>query len=269
MTETKERNELILFENGLVPVYKTDQGEYVVDGRELWEGVQSKQEFANWIKKRFMECDAIKDVDFTSFDKIIERETGATKRIEYIIKLDTAKEMAMLERNEIGKSVRKYFIEIEKRSKQRQTPLVTELSPQLQLLINLELKQKEQDKLIENLDKRLGNMKEVVSLDANSWRTETAGLLNKIAKIRGGSGEAYRETRRESYDLLNMRMGVSLETRLTNKRRRAAENGVCLSARNKMSPVDVIAEDKKLIEGYVSVVKDMAIKYGVWELDAR
>jgi hypothetical protein len=27
--------------------------------------------------------------------------------------------------------------------------------------------------------------------------------------------------------------------------------------------LDVIGQDKKLIEGYLSVVKDMAIKYGV------
>lgn len=36
---------------------------------------------------------------------------------EHIIHLDTAKEMAMLERNEKGKQVRRYFIKVEKRYK--------------------------------------------------------------------------------------------------------------------------------------------------------
>lgn len=43
-----------------------------------------------------------------------------TPKKDHIIKLDTAKEMAMLERNEKGKQVRKYFIIIEKKYKENQ-----------------------------------------------------------------------------------------------------------------------------------------------------
>lgn len=42
-----------------------------------------------------------------------------------------------------------------------------------------------------------------------------------------------------------------------------AEEGVCKSKRDKLSKVDIIAEDKKLIEGFVAIVKEMAIRYGV------
>jgi anti-repressor protein len=42
-----------------------------------------------------------------------------------------------------------------------------------------------------------------------------------------------------------------------------ADEGVCKSKRDKLSYVDIISEDKKLIEGYVAIVKEMAIKYGV------
>lgn len=110
-------NDLTLFEHGLVPVYTTDTGEQVVNGRELWEGLESKREFSTWMKKRFEDCEAIENIDYTSFDKNVKREVGATKRIEYIIKLDTAKEIAMLENNAIGKKVRKYFIAVEKKCK--------------------------------------------------------------------------------------------------------------------------------------------------------
>ncbi|MBU5440396.1 hypothetical protein KQI42_20595, partial [Tissierella sp. MSJ-40] len=65
------------------------------------------------------------------------------------------------------------------------------------------------------------------------------------------------------YTLLNQRLGVDVQTRLTNKRRRMADEGVSKSKRDKLTIVDVIADDKKLIEGYTAIVKEMAIKYKV------
>jgi len=59
------------------------------------------------------------------------------------------------------------------------------------------------------------------------------------------------------------RAGISLPTRLTNKRRRMADEGVCKSKRDKLTKVDIIADDKKAIEIYIAIVKEMAIKYGV------
>lgn len=115
---------LMLIENGLIKVYKTDKGEYVVDGRELWKGLESTTKFADWIKRRFTECDAIENEDYFSFLKNEKRETGATQSKEYIIKLDTAKEMAMLERNEMGKQYRRYMITVEKKYQSGETAKV-------------------------------------------------------------------------------------------------------------------------------------------------
>lgn len=105
-------------------------------------------------------------------------------------------------------------------------------------------------------------IKEVVSLDTTSWRSETQSLIAKIARNQGGF-EHINLLKSESYELLNKRFGVNLEIRLTNRRRRMAEEGVSKSKRDKLNYLDVIAEDKKLIEGYVAIVKDMAIKYGI------
>ena len=87
-------------------------------------------------------------------------------------------------------------------------------------------------------------------------------ILRKISMELGG-GQAYSQVRAESYELLSKRMGVNLKQRLTNKRRRMADEGICKSTRDKLSYVDIIAEDKKLIEGYTAIVKEMAIRYGV------
>lgn len=91
-------NELQIIENELVPVYKTSSGEKVVNGRELHTVLHSGQDFSTWIKKRLSECDAEENKDFTRFHRKMEANNATM--VEYIILLDTAKKIAMLERNE-------------------------------------------------------------------------------------------------------------------------------------------------------------------------
>lgn len=141
-------------------------------------------------------------------------------------------------------------------------PALDTLSPELRLLINLELKQKEQDKAIEAVSQKVDGIRDVVVLNPNSWREECRKLLAKVAQARGGGG-AYQEVNAEVFQLVDERARVSLETRLTNKRRRMADEGVCKSKRDKLTKVDVIADDAKLIEIYIAIVKEMAVKYGV------
>lgn len=118
------------------------------------------------------------------------------------------------------------------------------------------------NKLAIEAQEEVKSIKEVVSLDTVNWRSETQTLIAKIARNQGGF-EHINLLKSESYELLNKRFGVKLDTRLTNKRRRMAEEGVTKSKRDKLNYLDVISEDKKLIEGYVAIVKDMAIKYGI------
>lgn len=101
---------MTVLENELVPVYVTSNGDKVVYGTELYSILGSRQEHSNWIKSRFKDCDAVEDVDFTI---ILSKSIGGRPKTEYIIRLDTAKEMSMLEKNDIGKSVRRYFIQVD------------------------------------------------------------------------------------------------------------------------------------------------------------
>lgn len=139
---------------------------------------------------------------------------------------------------------------------------LSELSPELQVLINLEIRQKELEASITENKQEIQDMRDVIRLDTTSWRKDTSDLINKIAHSMGGY-EHIKLLREESYKLLNDRMGVALGIRLTNKRRRMADEGVCKSKRDKLNYLDIIAEDKKLIEGYVAIIKEMAIKYKV------
>jgi hypothetical protein len=44
-----------------------------------------------------------------------------------------------------------------------------------------------------------------------------------------------------------------------------ADEGASKSKRDKLSKLDVIAEDKRLLEIYLAIVKEFAVKYGVWD----
>lgn len=136
-----------------------------------------------------------------------------------------------------------------------------ELSPQLQLLINMELEQKRQAEKLEEVEGKMDSIREVVALSPTQWRKDTSNLINKIALSMGGY-EHIRAIREESYKLLEQRMGVALNIRLTNKKKTMALNGICKSKLDKLNQLDVIADDKKLIEGYIAIVKELVIKYG-------
>lgn len=153
------------------------------------------------------------------------------------------------------------FNKMEEQIKNNQL-IANNLSPELQVLINLELKQKQLETVVTENQKEIQNMRDVIKLDTTSWRKDTSDLINKMALKLGGF-EYIKTIREESYKLLNDRMGVALEIRLTNKRRRMADEGISKSRRDKLNYLDIIAEDKKLVEGYVAIIKEMAIKYGV------
>lgn len=87
-------------------------------------------------------------------------------------------------------------------------------------------------------------------------------LITKIAYQIGGISHI-NDVYKEVYSTLDRRLGTKLQVRLTNKRRRMADEGVCKSKRDKLNYINVIEDDKKLIEGYVAIVKELAIKYGV------
>lgn len=126
----------------------------------------------------------------------------------------------------------------------------------------------EQEKQLQRIEEKqdlqadqIRGIRDIVALNAfDNWRESTTGLINRIVDI---SGIGFDRVRAESYKLLCKRFGVSLIRRLKNRQRVALLNGATKSSVDQMNFLDVIDTDKKLIEGYVAIVKDMAIRSGV------
>ncbi len=173
--------DLTMIENELVPVYETDTGEKVVYGTELHKVLEVKSRFNDWIKNRINDCEAQENGDFTTLTKNL---VSGGQYNEYIIKLDTAKEMAMLERNEKGKQVRRYFIQIEKKYQQQKPASTIDL-------IELELKAiKEVDGKIEAVNNDLQKFKKSMPLLGVEESRITCAVQKKGMKCLGGKDSA-------------------------------------------------------------------------------
>lgn len=82
----------------------------MIDARRLhnWLGVKTR--FHEWVSRRVDEYGFEEPADFCS----IVSKTGGRPRTDYLLTLDTAKELAMVERTELGRKTRRYFIQMDK-----------------------------------------------------------------------------------------------------------------------------------------------------------
>lgn len=94
----------------LIKIETNEQQEPVVSGRMLHEALEVKTAYKDWMP-RMIEYGFVEGVDFSSF---LSESTGGRPSTDHILKLDMAKEIAMLQRTEKGKEVRQYFIQVEK-----------------------------------------------------------------------------------------------------------------------------------------------------------
>lgn len=90
---------------------REENGKQTVSARELHEKLEVKTDFNNWLK-RMLDFGFVEGEDFLS---ILTESKGGRPAMEYYISIDMAKEICMIQRSEIGRKFRQYFIECEKR----------------------------------------------------------------------------------------------------------------------------------------------------------
>lgn len=82
-----------------------------VNARDLHKMLDSKQDFSTWIKRRISQCRFEVGFDYVCLHQKMEANNATL--IEYIISVDMTKHLGMMERNEKGHEIRKYYIEQE------------------------------------------------------------------------------------------------------------------------------------------------------------
>ena len=93
----------------IIRITETD-GKRAVSARELHQFLESKQEFANWIKNRIEKYGFVEGQDFTSFDNFVKRETGSSVRKEYALTIDMAKELGIGQKQFINNLLRDGYL---------------------------------------------------------------------------------------------------------------------------------------------------------------
>lgn len=122
--------------------------------------------------------------------------------------------------------------------------------------------QEEQQAFNERIQNEVKGIRNIVGIETKNWRNDTNNIIRAIAQHLGG-GEQHQKVRAESYKVLEQKGRCNLNQRLANRKGKMLASGASKSQANKLTKLDVITDEPRLIEIYISVVKSMAIKYGI------
>ena len=156
--------------NELIKITTNEVGEPTVLGRELHEFLEVKTLYKDWFP-RMVEYGFTEGKDFSSF---LSESTGGRPSIDHLLTIDMAKEICMIQRTEVGKQARQYFIQVEKDYN----------SPEKIMARALQIAEKELSTL--KLDVERMKPKEIFADSvASSQSTILIGELAKILKANG------------------------------------------------------------------------------------
>lgn len=129
----------------LINVWETDKGNQAVSAKELHKFLGVGKVFSSWIKGKIEKYGFVENKDFCKlyYDYLGNRvctQTGSSDnqsvrdayRVEYVLTLNMAKELAMVENNDKGKEARRYFIDCEEKFRASKTVIPIEKQIELE-----------------------------------------------------------------------------------------------------------------------------------------
>lgn len=105
-------------------------GNQGINARDVHRLLKVGRDYSTWIKARIKQAGFIENQDFVIVENLSSPELASAnneqlspmarpqKLIDYIVSLDMAKHLCLMEKNEIGRAVRQHFIDAERQLKQ-------------------------------------------------------------------------------------------------------------------------------------------------------
>ena len=172
--------------NELIEIKVNENQEPIVSGRMLHEFLEVKTQYKDWFP-RMVEYGFIEGLDFSS---ILSESTGGRPKQDHAIKLDMAKEIAMIQRTERGKQARQYFIQVEKDYNSPEKIMARALQIAQQELSTLRLENAIKDQQIAELKPKADYMDMIL-------KNKSLLTITQIAKDYGMSGNAMNKILRQ------------------------------------------------------------------------
>lgn len=192
-----------------------------VNSRELWNNLEVKKPFSDWIKFQINSLSLEQNIDYILVSQKSEAKGRGGNRKEtfdYIITLDTAKHIAMASRTEKGKEVRKYFIEAEKKLNQLQPqeqnilPVLVEMAKVNQMLVqsnqeivanltNMNAGLHKMLATIHNIKHDTSKIKEDIKILQDTNKIDTSFILDRIRSSSAGLNSSMIDVVRKEIDL--------------------------------------------------------------------
>ncbi|MCT0474107.1 phage antirepressor Ant [Lactococcus cremoris] len=170
--------------NQLITITQNENNDQVVSGRELHDFLGVKDHYTDWFKD-MCKYGFTENIDFITLNELSEKTEGSrlVKRniINHAIKLDMAKEISMIQRNEKGKQARQYFIEVEKELKQQLLPQTPEQQIALLAQGNVNLNKK-----VEQIENSVLDLTDRFGLPSNKAKVLQKKVASKVYMFTGG-----------------------------------------------------------------------------------
>lgn len=160
----------------------TNENDITLSGRELHEFLEIKTEYKKWFS-RMIEYGFTENVDYQRVTQKCPTLGGVQEIVDHEIKLDMAKEIAMIQRNEKGKQARKYFLEVEKAWNSPEMIMKRALEIANKRVENLQLENTQQKQII-------GELKPKADYTDIILKNKGLVTITQIAKDYGLSGQA-------------------------------------------------------------------------------
>ena len=241
--------------------------------RRLYEFLElNPRNYSHWCKRNILENEfAEEKVDFWAIVVKDERNFNPKPTQDFKLTAHFAKKLSMKGSGERAEQAREYFSRLDEKMKEIAIDQ-SKLSPQLRYLISIELKQKQQDERIRELESRIEQqdalMKNMRSRKTENTERDTTRrwALRSIGQIAespsfNGIYNRYQKVYWESYERLEEKTGCDLEELVKKAREKARKEGATKTRIKNISRQEIIAADEKLRESYASVIRDMLLAY--------